>query len=61
MFYQEKLVLVFFVMLKSVCDLRLSIIIGVIFLSFVLCFWDVNLVCLMWWCCCWVFMWVVLL
>ena len=34
-----------FVTLKSVCGLRLSRIIGVIILSFVLCLWDVDLVC----------------
>ena len=34
-----------FVMLKSVCGLRLSRMIGVIFLSFVLCVWVVDLVC----------------
>ena len=34
-----------FVTLKSVCGLRLSRMIGVIFLSFVLCVWVVDLVC----------------
>ena len=34
-----------FVMSKSVCGLRLSRMIGVIFLSFVVCVWVVGLVC----------------
>ena len=34
-----------FVMLKSVCGLRLSRMIGVIFLSFVVCVWVADLVC----------------
>ena len=47
-----------FVTLKSVCGLRLSRMIGVIFLSFVLCVWVIDLVC---WLVCGVFGVVVLL
>ena len=70
MFFQEMLVLVVvFVTLKSVCGLRLSRMIGVLFFSFLLCFWVIDLliwcvgwcvVCLVWWWCC-IFVWVVLL
>ena len=46
MFFREMLVLVVVLSRwKSVCGLRLSRMIGFIFLSFVLCFWFVDLVC----------------